>query len=329
MLEMDWNINSNWSAPSIVALHDLSISPASSAIHYAVQCFEGMKAFIDDQGHTRLFRPMKNMERFLNSSLFLDLPGFDKDELLKCLIDLVKIDKDWIPRRPFHSLYIRPTAISTFDELGVRRALKSKIFTILSPVGPYYPRGFVPVKLYTDLDNVRAWPHGCGDRKLGSNYGPTIRASRIAESKGYDQILWLVNENVTECGTMNLFFFWKNKHGEEELITAALDGTILPGVVRDSVLCLAREWGQFKVAERSTSIHEIVEAIKEGRMIEAFGCGTAANIAPISLIHFSGKDYIIPVDAATNAGKLAKRLTDSLVEIQYGKKEHEWSVRID
>jgi len=248
LLEIDWDSENGWSAPQIIPFDDLKIHPAASSLHYGLQCFEGMKAYVDDNSDVRLFRPDKNMERMNTSCERLFLPNFDGEELTECIKELIKVDRSWIPEGEGYSLYIRPTAISTHPYLGVTKPENAKVFVILSPVGPYYPSGFAPVKLFADNRNVRAWPGGIGYAKAGGNYAPTIGPQTEAAEKGYSQVLWLFGEDdqVTEVGTMNMFTFWINEEGEKELVTAPLDGTILPGVTRDSILQLAREWGEFK-----------------------------------------------------------------------------------
>lgn len=188
---------------------------------------------------------------------------------------------------------------------------------ILSPVGPYYPEGFAPVKLWAEKQFVRAWPGGTGDAKVGGNYGPGILPQFLAAQKGFSQNLWLFgrDDEVTEVGTMNMFTFWKNEEsGRNELVTAPLDGTILPGITRDSVIQLAEEWGDIEVAERTVTMPEIVSAIETGRLHECFGSGTAAVVSPIELIHYNGVDYQVPLDKAdadATAGKLTQRVWDT------------------
>jgi|TARA_B110000208_G_scaffold31394_1_gene41284 branched-chain amino acid aminotransferase len=167
MLEVDWTSEGGWEAPRIVPYGDISLSPAVSSLHYGLQCFEGMKAYVDDEERVRFFRPEMNMARMNSSMDRLCLPQFNGDELLKCIKTLVKQDSDWIPRGEGFSLYIRPTGISTQPTLGVGRPTQARIFVILSPVGPYYPEGFKPVNLYASRENVRAWPGGTGDTKIG------------------------------------------------------------------------------------------------------------------------------------------------------------------
>jgi len=288
-----------------------------------------MKAFIDPKGKIRMFRPDRNAERMRTSCERISLPDFEAKEMVEGIKKLLIVDKSWIPNKPGFSMYIRPTAISMTDVLGVRAPEDSLLFVVLSPVGPYYPTGFTPISLYTDQNIVRAYQGGSGHYKIGANYGPTIKISREAELKGYNQILWLTGDLVTEVGTSNIFFFWKNEQGEDELITAPLEGLVLPGIVRDSVLQLARGLNRFKVTERNFTIHEVTKAIKQGRLYEAFGAGTAATVSPIKSIFYDNVDYQVPIDEKVKAGKLAKQFNDMLLDIQYGKVDHPWSVVVD
>lgn len=331
MLEVDWSLEGGWGVPRIVPYHDLAISPASSSLHYAIQCFEGMKAYLDAENRIRLFRPEKNMQRMVASCARLALPTFDGNELIKAMGTLLKLEKDWIPNQRGYSLYIRPTCISTDRTLGVAPPKSARLFVILSPVGPYYREGFNPVKLLADDVHVRAWVGGSGGFKLGANYGPTIMPQLEAMRKGYSQVLWLYgNEKfVSEVGTMNFFVLWKNKQGQRELITAPLDdGTILPGVVRDSILAVARQdhSKEMVISERTYTMAELAEALTEGRVEEAFGAGTAAIVSPVKLIHFAGRDYNVPIDPTLNAGKFTKVLCDKIMDIQYGRAPSPWSV---
>ncbi|KAJ3301630.1 branched-chain-amino-acid aminotransferase [Kappamyces sp. JEL0829] len=293
-----------------------------------------MKAYKDKQGKIRLFRPEMNMERFYKSSARLMLPLFDKKELLECIKQLVKTDSRWIPSERGYSLYLRPTAIATQESLGVGASNRAMIFVIASPVGPYYKTGFSAVSLFASTKYVRAWPGGTGDAKIGGNYAPGILPQLEVAKDGYAQILWLFGPslNVTEVGTMNFFMLWKNEKGVKELVTPPLDGTILPGVTRNSIIQLCKEWGEFPVREGAITMPDIVKAGKEGRIIEMFGAGTAAIVSPIKLIHFDGVDVHVPLDPSnptSQAGPLTKRIADTIMGIQYGEIPHKWSVVVD
>lgn len=241
---------------------------------------------------------------------------------------LVKIDKSWIPIKKGCSLYVRPTVISTDATLGVAPPQRALLYVILSPVGPYFKSGFNPVKLLAEPKYVRAFPGGTGQYKIGANYAPTIMPQLEAASKGYSQVLWLIGKDhvISEVGTMNIFFYWINKQGQRELITAPLDGTVLPGVTRDSVIDVAREWG-IKVTEATFTMHDIVQAVHEGRVLEAFGAGTACVVAPVSTIGFEGKDYAIPVPPKETG--LALKFFDHFLNIQHGQVAHPYCVDID
>eukprot|EP00461_Guttulinopsis_vulgaris_P001782 UN01782 len=323
MLEIDYTPEEGWGAPKIVPHGPLSIDPAASSLHYGLQCFEGMKAYLDDNNDIRLFRPEMNFNRMNSSADRLLLPRIDPKGALACLQEYLKIDKDWIPNKFGYSLYLRPTLVSTTPFLGVSPPTHAKFFIIASPVGPYYPTGFAPVKLLADPQYVRAWPGGTGNIKCGGNYALSIKPQRDAAQHGYQQLLWLFGEekNVTEVGTMNQFWYMKNKSGEAELVTAPLDGTILPGVTRDSVIQLAKSWG-IKVREEQYTLDEVLGAIEDGRMIEAFGSGTAAIVSPVMALGYEGKDYAIPLnpaDPTAKAGVLTQKVADAIQGIQYGK----------
>ncbi|KAJ1569931.1 branched-chain-amino-acid aminotransferase [Nowakowskiella sp. JEL0078] len=333
MLTIEYEKEIGWSAPVIKPYGKLSLDPSAMVLHYAVECFEGMKAYKDKHGNIRLFRPDMNMARFAKSCERLTLPSFNTSELLECIKELLRVDSNWIPGQRGYSLYIRPTAIATQETLGVGPSSKALLFVICSPVGPYYKTGFAAVSLYATTTYVRAWPGGTGDSKIGANYAPGIRPQIEVGKDGYQQNLWLFgpDDGITEVGTMNFFAFWVNENGERELITPPLDGTILPGVTRDSILALTREWNEFKVSERRITMPQLSEAAKQGRVIESFGAGTAAIVSPIKQIHYKGEDITIPLDPSDpsqQAGKLTRRLADVIMGIQYGEIPHKWSVPI-
>lgn len=328
MFEIEWDAETGFGEPRIVPYHPLAIDPASPCLHYGVQCFEGMKAYKDEQGKVRLFRPDMNMKRFKTSCERLSLPMFEEVQMLDCLKKLIQVDRDWVPSEQGYSLYIRPTAIATSSTLGVSPPHHALFFIITSPVGPYFKAGFAPVKILAEDSYRRAWPGGTGCYKVGGNYAPGLLPQREAADKGYSQVLWLFGEEqyVTEVGSMNLFVFWKNSQGKDELITAPLDGTILPGVTRDSILKLARKWGEFEVSEKAYTMKEVSQAISEGRLYEAFGAGTAAIVAPINGIAYKGTELPVPCGQDDKAGDVAKRLYHELSDIQYGRKSFEdWS----
>ncbi|KAJ3097364.1 branched-chain-amino-acid aminotransferase [Phlyctochytrium bullatum] len=334
MLSVEWKATKGWAAPRIHPYDKICLDPSATVFHYGLECFEGMKAYKDKNGKIRLFRPDMNMARLLRSCKRLTLPGFDTEQFLECIKELLRVDERWIPAERGYSLYIRPTAIATQESLGVGPSSKSLMFVITSPVGPYYKTGFNAVSLSATSKYIRAWPGGTGDAKIGANYAPGIRPQIEVAKQGHQQNLWLFgpDDQLTEVGTMNLFVLWRLPTGETELVTPTLDGTILPGVTRDSVLQLARAWGEHKVTERKVTMPEITKAIEEGRLIEMFGSGTAAIVSPIKNINYNGKDWAIPLDPNdknAQAGPFTTRLAETIMGIQYGEIPHKWSVVIN
>uniref|UniRef100_A0A8C9KNC3 Branched-chain-amino-acid aminotransferase n=1 Tax=Panthera tigris altaica TaxID=74533 RepID=A0A8C9KNC3_PANTA len=245
MLMVEWTEKKGWGQPRIQPFQNLMLHPACSGLHYSLQLFEGMKAFKGSDQQVRLFRPWLNMDRMLRSALRLCLPSFDKVELLECIRRLVEVDKDWVPDDTNASLYVRPVIIGNEPSLGVARSSQALLFVILCPVGPYFPGDAVdPVSLLADPTFIRAWVGGVGDYKVGGNYGPTVLVQEEAKKRGCEQVLWLYgpDHQLTEVGTMNIFIYWTYEDGVLELVTPSLDGIILPGVVRQSLLDLARTW---------------------------------------------------------------------------------------
>ncbi|NXT55873.1 BCAT1 protein, partial [Pluvianellus socialis] len=302
MLTIEWSLASGWEKPYIKPLENLSLHPASSALHYAIELFEGMKAYRGVDGKIRLFRPTLNMDRMARSARRTTLPCFDQNELLECIRKLVEVEKEWVPYSTAASLYIRPTLIGT--------------------------EVFNPISLWADPKYVRAWKGGTGDCKLGGNYGSSIYAQQEALELGCQQVLWLYGEDhqITEVGTMNLFLYWINEDGENELATPPLDGIILPGVTRQSILDLARNWGEFKVSERYITMSDLTAALEENRVKEMFGAGTACIVCPISKILYKGKHLHIPT--MENGPQLTTRFLNKLSDIQYGREDSDWAVLV-
>ncbi|XP_033918907.1 branched-chain-amino-acid aminotransferase, cytosolic isoform X1 [Melopsittacus undulatus] len=329
MLIIEWSLASGWEKPYIKPLQNLSLHPASSSLHYSVELFEGLKAYRGVDGRIRLFRPTLNMERMARSARRATLPHFDQNELLECIRKLVEVEKEWVPYSTAASLYIRPTLIGTEPSLGVKKPTKALLYVILSPVGPYFASGsFNPISLWADPKYVRAWKGGTGDCKLGANYGSSIYAQQEALEFGCQQVLWLYGEDhqITEVGTMNLFLYWINEDGENELATPPLDGIILPGVTRQSILDLAHNWGEFKVSERYITMGDLTAALEEDRVKEMFGAGTACVVCPVSKILYKGKHLHIPT--MENGPQLTTRFLNKLSDIQYGREDSDWAVLV-
>eukprot|EP00546_Thalassionema_frauenfeldii_P014573 CAMPEP_0178928170 /NCGR_PEP_ID=MMETSP0786-20121207/19707_1 /TAXON_ID=186022 /ORGANISM="Thalassionema frauenfeldii, Strain CCMP 1798" /LENGTH=308 /DNA_ID=CAMNT_0020603909 /DNA_START=117 /DNA_END=1043 /DNA_ORIENTATION=+ len=300
--------------------------------YYPAKTYQSLRLrrrFIMGCSKIRLFRPNMNMKRLQKSMERLQMPGhdFDANELTSLLKELLKVDKRWVPDGDGYSLYIRPTVIATHPYLGLAAPTQLLLYIITSPVGPYYPTGFKPIALWASNKFLRAWPGGTGGNKVGGNYAPTMKPQAYAVEKGYSQVLWLFNDEVTEVGSMNVFFVMKDeKNGVETLVTPPLDrGDILPGVTRDSILQLARTRTSLRVEERFPTISELIDASKEGRLVEAFGAGTAAVVTPIEKIHFEGKD--ININAT---GKWTQKFWDDLTRIQYGHQDgpEGWSIKV-
>lgn len=339
MLTIPWDANKGWGTPTIQPYGPFQMEPSSTVLHYAQTLFEGMKAYRDDNGKVTLFRPDMNMKRMNNSAQRLALPTFSGDAVLELIKKLIQLDKHWIPQEPGHSLYIRPTLIGNQKSIGVGPPNEALLFVICSPVGPYYAEGFKPVALYGTTEFSRAYPGGTGAYKLGANYAPGVLAQKFAAKRGYAQNLWLFGEEnyLTEVGTMNLFVAFKKPDGVTELVTPPLDGMILPGVTRDSVLALAREHVAGKkvpelpdnlvVSERPVKMAEVQEAGRNGTLVEMFGSGTAAVISPVNKVGFKGEDIIIPT-GEDGMGPLSRPIWKQLMGIQRGTIPSLWSVEV-
>ncbi|XP_066586644.1 branched-chain-amino-acid aminotransferase isoform X2 [Prorops nasuta] len=321
-----------WQAPEITPFENLVLHPAAKVLHYAIELFEGLKAYRGVDGKIRMFRPDLNMERMNRSAVRSGLPTFNGEELINCVKRLISIDQEWVPHSEASSLYIRPTLIGIDPTLGVAASDSALLYVILSPVGSYFKPSNtnIGVSLLADPRYTRAWPGGCGDSKVGSNYAPTIHVQREAIEKGLQQVLWLFGEDneVTEVGTMNIFMLYVNDDGEKELITPSLNGLILPGVTRNSILQLSREWKEFKVTERKFCMSEVLQLLNENRLLEMFGAGTACIVSPVSYIDFVGQGLHIPT--LDQPDPIYKKFLKHLTDIQYGYiPDHPWAVCID
>ncbi|KAG7498056.1 branched-chain-amino-acid aminotransferase, cytosolic [Solea senegalensis] len=325
MLTIEWSETEGWQAPLIKPFGDLSLHPACSSLHYGIQLFEGLKAYRGDGDRLRLFRPMLNMNRMAAAAKRACLPAFDQSELLECIRRLIEIDQDWVPRSDSASLYIRPTLISTEPTLGVKKPSRALLYVILSQVGSYFDNEAEAISLWADPKYTRAWKGGTGDCKMGGNYGSALFAQYEAVDYGCQQVLWLYGEDhqITEAGTMNIFLHWINEDGEEELATPPLDGLILPGITRQSILELTRKWDEFKVTERFLTMGQLCSALKQQQVKEIFGSGTACVICPIGHVTYQGKSLKIPCQGenSTLTSRIAKELTD----IQYGRTVSDWT----
>ncbi|KAF0142196.1 MAG: branched-chain amino acid aminotransferase [Stygiobacter sp.] len=326
VFEMDFDsAKGGWQTPAIKKLDNLSIHPAAMVFHYGQALFEGLKAYNLVDGRVAMFRPEKNIERLNNSARRICMPEVDPELLLQWLVDLIRMEKDWIPDRPGHSLYIRPFMISTEPCFGVRPADQYKLMIMLSPVGPYYPEGFKPVPIMVVDQYVRAVRRGTGEAKVAGNYAASLIGQNQAKHEGYTQVLWLdaiEHKYIEEVGAMNIFVRFKN-----EIATPSLEGSILPGITRMSVIQILKDWG-YTISERQISIDEMVAAYDKGELLEVFGSGTAAVISSVSKLKYNDK---LMTFNETEAGELALKLYDELTGIQYGKIEdrHNWLTYVD
>ncbi|BGP15007.1 hypothetical protein JCM10213_002849 [Rhodosporidiobolus nylandii] len=342
MLTVPWSLEKGWGTPKIGAYGPLEISPAATVLHYAPTLFEGMKAYKDKQGRARLFRPDMNMRRMLSGAQRMAFPTFDPEECIELIRKLVALDERWVPTDPGCSLYLRPTMIGTRASLGVGPSTEVLLYVIMSPVAKYYASGAKPVSLLASTDDVRAWPGGTGGYKFGANYGPCVAPQMEAAQKGYQQILWLYQDELTEVGMMNAICVFQREDGSIELATPPLASMILPGVTRDSVLALARAHAdpsssfrleglpdRLVVSERTITMKEVRAASEAGTLLEVFGTGTAAIITSVERIGYQGEDVKVPVEGGAGFGPIAGTFYEQLQAIQYGDAPYgNWSVLV-
>ncbi len=324
MFVMNYDEGEGWHDAKIIPFGPIELSPAAMCLHYGQSVFEGMKAYRAVDGRILLFRPDKNMARLNSSNDRLCIPLIDEEFSKKAIEKLVCIEKDWIPSGEGTSLYIRPFIIGIDPHIGVHPANHLLFIVLCSPVGAYYPEGLDPVKIYVEKNYVRAVKGGMGYTKTAGNYAASLKAQDEAEKQNYTQVLWLdgiERKYIEEVGTMNVFFVIGN-----EVVTPALQGSILPGITRMSSIELMKSWGM-DVVERKISIDELAKAAKEGKLKEAFGTGTAAVISPIGQLKW-GED-IMQINNG-EIGPVSQRLYDTLTGIQWGKVKDEfgWTVEV-
>ncbi|MBN1328349.1 MAG: branched-chain amino acid aminotransferase [Candidatus Heimdallarchaeota archaeon] len=325
MFTMEFKEN-KWQNAQIKAYGPLSLSPAAMVLHYGQEIFEGMKAFRQEKTKgVSLFRPDKNAKRFAESARRVAMEPVPEEYFLAALHKLVGLEKHWVPNTFGTALYIRPTEIATDPLLGLKSSKDYLFYVILSPVGPYFKEGFKPVKIFVEPEFVRAVKGGIGEAKTGGNYAASLLALRKANEAGCSQVMWLDaihHKYIEEVGTMNQFFVM-----DEIIYTAPLEGTILKGVTRESVIHLAKENG-YKIKEEQLSIDTILDGIKTGHVTEAFGAGTAASIAPVGELVYQNEKYLIN---NFKVGHITKELYDLLTGIQYGQIEdpYGWNVPVE
>ena len=324
MFVMDYEAGRGWHSPRIVPFANISLHPASTVLHYGSEIFEGLKAYRTEDGEIRLFRPMENIRRMNRSAERMCLPTLDEDDALEILLTYVRHEADWVPHSFGTSLYLRPYMFGNDETLGVHTVGHATFMIIASPSGSYYKEGINPVKIMIESEDVRTVRGGTGYAKCGGNYAASNRAGERASKKGYSQVLWLdgvERKYIEEVGAMNVMFKING-----EIITPALTGSILPGITRNSCITVLRDLG-YKVTERLFSVEELIAALKDGTLEEAWGCGTAAVVSPIGKLSYLGKEYIV---GGGKIGKVTQELYDTLTGIQWGKIEdtYGWTVKI-
>jgi branched-chain amino acid aminotransferase len=319
VFEMAYDGEKGWINPTIKPLESLSLHPATMFIHYGQAVFEGLKAFKTKDENVVIFRPERHLQRLNNSSRRLCIPEIDVDFVLSALKELVWLDREWIPTKKGESLYIRPFIFGSDPVLGVRPSASYKLIILLSPVGAYYPEGFKPVKILATDEYVRAVRKGIGECKTPGNYAASLYASEFARRQGFTQVLWMdgvEQKYIEEVGTMNIFIRFKN-----EIATPKLTGGILPGITRDSVIQILRDW-EMKITERLIPMDEVISEYKKGNVLGVFGTGTAAIISEVGLLKY--KDMEMKFDSK-QSNDLALKLFDKLTSIHYGLSEDKYN----
>ncbi len=324
MFVMDYETGKGWHDARIIPYQPISLEPSAMVFHYGQEMFEGLKAYKAEDGRVLLFRPEKNIERANNTNRRICIPEIPEEDFLQAIKEVVKTDEAWIPTKPGTSLYIRPFIIATDPFLGVRPSDTYKFLIILSPVGAYYPEGLNPVKIWIEDEFVRAVKGGIGEAKTGANYVASLKSQVKAHEEGYSQVLWLDGVHrkyIEEVGAMNIFFKIDGK-----IVTPALNGSILPGVTRDSVINLCKKWG-LPVEERKIDIAEIKKAFDDGTLEEVFGSGTAAVISPVGQLRW--ENNIMQVRDG-GIGEYSQKIYDTITGIQLGKLEDtlHWTVEV-
>ena len=315
MFVMDYEEGRGWYDARIVPFSYISLHPASTVLHYGAEIFEGLKVYRTQSGAIQLFRPMENIKRMNRSAERMCLPLLDEDEALEILETYVKHEERWVPHSFGTSLYLRPFMFGNDESLGVHTVKRATFMIIASPSGSYYKEGINPVKIMIEDEDVRTVRGGTGYAKCGGNYAASTRAGERANRRGYSQVLWLdgvERRYIEEVGAMNVMF-----KIDGEIITPALTGSILPGITRMSCIDVLRNLG-YKVTERLLSVEELIDALKAGKLEEAWGCGTAAVVSPIGRLMYKDVEYSINNE---RIGELTQRLYDILTGIQWGKTE--------
>ena len=324
MFIMNYTEGKGWHDPRVEPFHNISLSPAAMVYHYGQEMFEGLKAYKGPDGNVYLFRPDMNAKRTNNSNDRLVIPHIPVEDFVQAVSAVVDVDRDWVPSDPGTSLYIRPFIIATDEFLGVAPSKTYLFMIILSPSGAYYESGLAPVGIWIEDEYVRAVRGGMGFAKTGGNYAASLIAQQKAHDAGYSQVLWLdgvERKYIEEVGSMNIFFKIGGK-----VVTPSLNGSILPGITRNSVIELCKGWG-YEVEERKIDVAELVQAHADGTLEEVFGTGTAAVISPVGKLRYMDDVFTIQ-DGKT--GPLSHKLYETITGIQLGilPDEKGWRVQV-
>jgi len=313
--------NGEWQNPQILPYGDFTVSPANSALHYGQAIFEGLKAYKNEQGAIVIFRPYDNLARMNTSAERMCMPAVPEELFIQGLKQLVRLDADWVPSAPNTALYIRPFMFATDGMLGVRPSETYRFAIITCPVGAFFGK---PLRVRFEEKYVRSAEGGAGFAKNAGNYGAALYPTKLAQDAGYHQLLWTdasQHRFIEESGTMNVAFIINGT-----LVTPALSTSILDGITRRSVLQIARDWGM-PVEERKVAAIEVMEALQNGTLTEAFGIGTAVTIAPITVVGYQGHDYSLP---ELTSDSFARRVLQALEDIRTGvaPDTHNWIVAV-
>ncbi len=324
MFLVDYDEGQGWHDPRIVPYGPLQIDPAAKVLHYAEEIFEGLKAYRTADGSIQLFRIKDNIDRMNKSAERLCLPQIPEELAMAGIMELVKVEQDWVPSEKDTSLYIRPFMIGLDAALGVHSSKHVQYIVVVCPVGAYYPEGLNPVKIYVEDQDVRAVKGGTGMAKTGGNYAASLRAGDRAEKAGYSQVLWLDGVHrkyIEEVGSMNVMFKVAGK-----ILTPDLNGSVLDGITRRSCIQLLKDWG-YEMEERRISAEELFEAAENGTLEEAWGTGTAAVVSPIGELAMEDKKVTV---SGGKIGPITQKLYDELTGIQWGRvaDPHNWITKL-
>jgi branched-chain amino acid aminotransferase len=313
MFSMEYSPEKGWHNATVGPYKELSLSPATLVLHYAQEIFEGLKAYTRVDGNIGLFRPRENFIRMNNSAKRMNMPTFDVETAMKGLLELLRLDKRWVPPQEGASLYIRPTMIATDAIIGLKPSTSYLFYIIMSPVGPYFKIGEKGLNIFVEEKYVRAVRGGIGEAKAGANYAASLLAATEAKKKGFADALWLdgvERRYIEEVGTMNIFFAFGDM-----VMTPKLNGSILPGITRRSIIELMKMWGN-PVTEESIDIDSLITDINSGACTECFGSGTAAVISPVGSLNYKNFDHPL---SGGKIGPMSQKIFKALTDIQYGK----------